>query len=102
MLDEVATALGVTTANWIDAPYNRYGFRHVPDLTRTATIGRGAGPVRELPRAEREIGGIAFAFGGRTLTVDEMLPETFTDGMLVLRDGAVVAERYLDGMTPTD
>jgi len=102
MLDEAATALGVTTANWIDAPYNRYGFRHVPDLTRSAVISRGDGPVRELPRAEREIGGITFAFEGRSLTVDEMLTETFTDGLLVLRAGAVVAERYLDGMTPTD
>ena len=102
MLDGAATALGVTTANWIDAPYNRYGFRHVPDLTRTAVIGRGDGPVRELPRAEHEIGGITFAFEGRSLTVDEMLTETFTDGLLVLRAGAIVAERYLDGMTPTD
>ena len=31
-----------------------------------------------------------------------MLAETYTDGFLVLTDGAVVTERYLDGMRETD
>ena len=31
-----------------------------------------------------------------------MLAETFTDGFLVITDGAVVTERYLDGMRETD
>ena len=31
-----------------------------------------------------------------------MLSETFTDGFLVIQDGAVVTERYLDGMRDTD
>ena len=31
-----------------------------------------------------------------------MLAETFTDGFLVIRDGAVVTERYLAGMRETD
>jgi hypothetical protein len=102
MLDEAARTLGVTTANWLDAPYNRSGFRHVPDLVRTAPIRRGAGPVRELERAERNVGDIRFEFEGATVTIDEMLPATSTDGFLVLQDGAVVTERYLDGMAPTD
>jgi CubicO group peptidase (beta-lactamase class C family) len=102
MLDEAARTLGVTTANWLDAPYNRSGFRHVPDLVRTAPIRRGAGPVRELERAERNVGDIRFEFEGATVTIHEMLPATYTDGFLVLQDGAVVTERYLDGMAPTD
>lgn len=91
-----------TEANWLDAPYNRWGFRHVPDLLPTAAIGRGTGPVRDLPRAERDLDGFAFAHEGRRYTLDEMLAETYTDGFLVLSDGAVVTERYLDGMQETD
>jgi CubicO group peptidase (beta-lactamase class C family) len=102
MLDEAARTLGVTTANWLDAPYNRYGFRHVPDLVRTAEIARGDGPVRELPPAERDVGGVTFTFEGATLTIDEMLTATFTDGFLVVHEGAVVTERYLDGMAQPD
>ncbi|HET6171493.1 MAG TPA: serine hydrolase [Gaiellales bacterium] len=102
MIDDEGSALGVTTANWLDGPYNRWGFRHVPDLCRTAPIGRGDGPVRKLPRAERDLDGFAFAYGDRRLTLAEMLAETFTDGFLVIQDGAVVTERYLDGMRESD
>jgi hypothetical protein len=102
MIDAEGRALGVTTANWLDAPYNRWGFRNVPDLVRTATISRGAGPVRELPRAERDLGAFAFEHEGRTYTLPEMLAETSTDGFLVVHDGIVVDERYLGGMRETD
>ena len=47
--DDAARALGVTSANWLDAPYNRLGFRRVGMLARTARISRGDGPVSELP-----------------------------------------------------
>ena len=102
MIDAEGDALGVTTANWLDAPYNRWGFRHVPELCRTAVIARGPGPVRALPRAERDVADFTFHYDGRSFTLDEMLEETFTDGFLVLRDGAVVTERYQAGMRETD
>ena len=102
MIDAEGSALGVTTANWLDPPYNRWGFRHVPELCRTAVIARGAGPLRDLPRAERDLTGFAFSHDGRAFTLDGMLAETFTDGFLVIRDGAVVTERYLAGMRETD
>jgi hypothetical protein len=34
VIEAEGSALGVTAANWLDAPYNRWGFRHaaaVPD-----------------------------------------------------------------------
>jgi CubicO group peptidase (beta-lactamase class C family) len=102
VIDAEGAALGVTTANWIDAPYNRWAYRHVPELCRTAAIARGSGPVRELPRAERDLDGFAFEHGGRRLTLAEMLAETFTDAFMVVKDGAVVTERYLDGMGEGD
>ena len=102
MIDAEGRALGVTTENWLDPPYNRWGFRHVPDLVRTAPISRGSGPVRELPRAERDLDGFSFDHGGRTYTVAEMLAETSTDGFVVIHDGAVVTEQYFGGMQPTD
>src|ERR1700754_5049526 len=42
----------VTSDNWIEGPFNRWGFLHVRELAHTARIARGAGPVRELPRAD--------------------------------------------------
>jgi CubicO group peptidase (beta-lactamase class C family) len=102
MIDAEGRALGVTTANWLDPPFNRWGFRHVPDLVRTAAISRGSGPVRELPRSERDLDGFTFAHEGHRYTLAEMLAETETDGFIVVHDGAVVTERYFDGMRETD
>jgi CubicO group peptidase (beta-lactamase class C family) len=102
VIDAEGAALGVTTANWLDGPYNRWGFRHVPELCRTARIARGDGPVRELPRAERDLADFTFSYGDQRLTLAEMLAQTCTDGFLVIQHGAVVTERYLDGMAETD
>jgi CubicO group peptidase (beta-lactamase class C family) len=97
-----AAELGVTSANWLDAPYNRLGFRGVGRLVRTATISRGEGPVSELRRAERDLGGFRFEHAGRSLDLDTMLAETYTDGFLVIHDGAAVYERFLNGMAPSE
>jgi 6-aminohexanoate-oligomer exohydrolase len=93
---------GVGRVNWIDAPYNRWAFRHVRELARTATIRRGDAPPRALVASPRAIDDIAFEFDGRTSTVDEMLTGTFTDALVVVRGGELVAEHYLDGMRPDD
>jgi CubicO group peptidase (beta-lactamase class C family) len=58
--------------------------------------------VRELPRAERDLTGFAFEHGGRRRDLDGLLRDTYTDGFCVVHDGAIVCERYLDGMRETD
>ena len=101
-LEEQARELGVTSANWLDAPYNRLGFRRVGKLVRTAPIPRGDGPAFELPRAERELGSLEFEHRGRSLDLATTLDETYTDGLLVIHDGVVVLERYFNGMAPSE
>jgi CubicO group peptidase (beta-lactamase class C family) len=100
--EEEARSLGVTSANWLDGPYNRLGFRGVGRLVRTAPIPHGDGPAFELPRAERDLGGFEFEHGGRRLDLDTLLDETYTDGFLAIHDGAVLCERYLNGMAPSE
>lgn len=90
----------VTLGNWQDPPFNRWSFQHLRELIPTVRIARGAGPVRRLPRAERDLSGLAFRSGGRELTVGEMLAESYTDGFLVLHGGRIVTEQYFNGMTP--
>ena len=55
----------VTTANWQDPPFNRWGFQHVRDLIPTARIDRAPTP-RQLPREERDLAGLEFEAEGRT------------------------------------
>jgi len=90
----------VTLANWQDPPFNRWGFQHIRELMPTARIARGDGPVVRLPRAEHDLDGVRFKDGRRTVSVPRMLEETFTDALVVVHRGRVVAERYFNDMEP--
>jgi CubicO group peptidase (beta-lactamase class C family) len=90
----------VTLANWQDPPFNRWAFQHVRELIPTARISRGDGQARQLRRAERDVLDFRFRSGDRELTVADLLAETYTDGFLVLHQGQVVAEHYLNGLAP--
>ncbi len=56
----------------------------------------------DLPRAERELGGVEFEHRGRSLDFATMLDETYADGILVIHDGVVLLERYFNGMAPSE
>ena len=94
---------GCTIENWIDPPHNRWAFWHVREMTRTAGIRRGTGPVRELPVAPRpELADVTYTFEGREHTIAEYLGEIYADGFLVIRDGAIEFEWYVEGAAPSD
>lgn len=85
-------------------PRHRWSFSHLRELVPTATVWRGNGAVRALPRAERDIGTLTFTDAdGTRRTFEEMLALTYTDGILVMHRGKVIYERYfgaLDDHTP--
>ena len=90
------------SGNWIDSPQNRWGFVHVRELTRTARIGGSPDPVQPLPRSLDDISAFEFDHLERLWTFGEMLDATFTDGLMVVHDGAVLFEHYGGLMRPTD
>jgi CubicO group peptidase (beta-lactamase class C family) len=102
MSEMVVRPAYVGEVNWIDAPYNRWAFRHVRELTRTARISRGDGPVRPLPEAPSDLTGLTFVHDGRPWTLGEALTATHTDAYLVLHDGELITEAYFDGFRPDD
>jgi oligopeptide/dipeptide ABC transporter ATP-binding protein len=91
---EQAATHGLTVANWQDPPFNRRGYVEVAALLPTERIGRGTGPVTDLPRGELDLASLPFDFGGTRRTVAGMLGDTQMDGFLVLHRGRVVTERY--------
>ncbi len=89
----------VPQEQWDRAPWNRWSFQHVRDILPTVEVSRGGGPIRDLHRAERDLDDLEVAgLAGGPVPLATLLDETFTDGFLVLKDRAIVHERYLNGM----
>lgn len=75
------------------------GFRNIDRIFPTRTIQRGE---TSFPLAEnkRELGGIKLRHADMTLTVDEYFVQQNVAGLLVIKDGKIVYERYGLGNTP--
>ncbi len=86
--------------DWDRAPWNRWTFQHVREMVPTTQVWRGQGPASPLPENLQDIDAIGFEVDGRSDTIGGFLQSSYADGMLVLHRGKVVAERYLNGMTP--
>jgi CubicO group peptidase (beta-lactamase class C family) len=90
----------VTLANWQRAPANRWAYQHMGQLIPSARIGRGDGPILELPPDPFDLDGVAFQTqSGEPATLADLLESSYTDGFIALRRGRLVAERYFNGMT---
>ena len=92
-------ALILPRADWDRPPWNRWSFQNVRQILPTAEVWRGNGPVKALARKERDLDGVGFAGADGTATsLAPFLDESYTDGFLVLKDGAIVCECYFNGM----
>ena len=87
--------------HWDQWPWNRYTFQHVRQFVATTEVWRGEGPVWSLPEQTTDLDALQFDdVGGHSRTVSEWMDFDCNDGFIVLQDGAIVYERYNNGMTP--
>jgi CubicO group peptidase (beta-lactamase class C family) len=90
----------VTLANWQDPPFNRWAFQHMRELIPSQVIPASPyGPTALLPSSRPMGNPLVTRPDGSTVTVEEVLAGTFTDALVVVQDGELVAERYYAGMT---
>ncbi len=92
----------IPASQWVFPPFNRWTFQHVREMTPTARIWRGPGPVTPLPERKRDLDGIAVDHAGRRRSLRDLLEESFTSGFLVLSKGEIVGEYYMNGLQPQD
>jgi CubicO group peptidase (beta-lactamase class C family) len=76
------------------------GYRSLETYYRTSTVARGD-QVRPLAKADRTIE-LAYNHGGRGWTLDDYMKAYNVSGVLVLKDGKVLLERYGLGRKPED
>jgi hypothetical protein len=73
----------------------------VETVYRTATVKRGD-TVRPLPKAERSLGALTWSHADRSWTVDDYMKAYNVSGVMVVKDGKVMLERYGLGRKPED
>lgn len=76
------------------------GYRSIEKIYKVTTIKRGSN-VHPLPRASKQLSP-TWDFQGRQWTVAGYMSANRTSGVLVLKDGKIVLERYGLGRTPKD
>jgi CubicO group peptidase (beta-lactamase class C family) len=90
----------VSLANWREAPFNRWSFRHVREIIPTAEIAHDPHRARPLPVEVIETGKIRIrGTKDRVLSLDDFLITASTDSLIILHRGRIVVERYAGGMT---
>ena len=72
----------------------------IESVYRVNTVERGR-YVRPLPRARRQIAP-TFNHDGKTFSVDDYMAAYNVSGVLVLKDGKILLERYGLGRKPDD
>jgi len=75
-------------------------YRDIESVYRVGTVKRGD-KVHPLPTADKQID-FTFQYGGKTWSVEDYMKAYNTSGVLVLKDGKVVMERYGLGRKPED
>ncbi|WP_418907412.1 serine hydrolase domain-containing protein [Glutamicibacter endophyticus] len=91
----------VTAANW-QLPENiRYSFQNLADVLPTVKVSRGDDHIAKLPRTEMDLGSIQLprSMGEPSMTVRGVMNSTDTDAWLVMQDGRILTEKYLEPMT---
>jgi len=97
----VPQANRVTLANWMTAPFNRWSLQHVAEILPTATIYRGDNSIVSLPTRKRDVGALKFEVAkDEMLSISQWLAMSYTDGFIVMHNGQVIFETYLNNMQP--
>lgn len=86
--------------HWLDADINAFNFRHSADMFETRAVPHGVS-VRALPDGQ-PITPPRFQQGGVTYSYDDWARRTYTNAIIVLRDGKIVFEQYRNRSQPSD
>ena len=75
-------------------PANRWTFSHMREVLPTANIARDPDRFRKLERSESATDEFSVTFRERDQTIDEIADHQYIDGLLLLKDGEIVFEKY--------
>jgi CubicO group peptidase (beta-lactamase class C family) len=84
----------VRLANWRLAPWNAWAFRNVSELVPTACISAGSTPAEEPDADSSALLGESLTVAGERRSLGEILKQTSTDALVVMKAGRFVADYH--------
>jgi CubicO group peptidase (beta-lactamase class C family) len=91
----------LTLSNFQFGPENRWAFSHLREVLPTVNIEHDGDRILLLERSRNSVNDFSIPFQGRKQTIDEIVQSEFIDGLLVLKDGAIVFEQYFGHLSAT-
>lgn len=89
---DVPVAVQILRWRMLDNEVSALTFRSMDALFTTRTVAR-AEPVWTLPRADRPLN-VSYTWQGQRYTTQQFLERTYTNALLVMKDGRIVSEIY--------
>jgi hypothetical protein len=91
---ESEVPVAIQNARWrmLDADINTLTFRNMDTLFTTREVAR-SGKESPLTRADRRLD-FTYRFDGKDYTPEQFLDRTYTNALLVIKDGKIVHENY--------
>jgi len=96
---KVPVAIQQVRRSMLDAEVNALTFHNMDEIFTTRTVPR-SGPVWALPRADRALD-FKYQYQGREYTPDQFLDRTFTNALLIIKEGRIVTEIYRNNTDET-
>jgi CubicO group peptidase (beta-lactamase class C family) len=91
----------LTVENWLWDMHGTRSAQRLAEFRPLEPISRGNGPVRKLPVDLVDLDHLELVDRtGATVTLGQHLETSYTEGLIVVQDGTVVYERYLNGLQP--
>jgi hypothetical protein len=84
----------LTLAGFQFGPVNRWSFSHIREVLPTVNIEHDGNRVLVLERSSEIVSDFSLQFDGRERTIDEIAEDRYIDGLLILKNGEIVFEKY--------
>jgi len=85
---------------WADKEIMSLTLRHMDEVFPTRTVPR-AGKPWAIPRNDRALD-FTYEFEGKTYKAEEVLDRTYTNALLIIKDGRIVYETYRNNSSERD
>ena len=89
---DVPVAVQILRWHMLDSDFSSLAFRSMDTLFTTRTVPR-SGPVWALPREDHPLE-VSYTWRGQKYSADQFLERTYTNALLVMKNGRIVSEVY--------